>query len=395
MALIRTSQRQSQRDKTSLPSTSGRSREAERQSTSPAREKVRRSRRLVGVKHIRKRELIPFTRQAAGMLNAGMSIVATISTLQEQATHPGFRSLLNDLRATIESGSPFSEGIARYPQVFSDIYVNMVRAGERSGQFAEIMKRLAALLDSSARLVRKVKSALTYPIVVLSLALLIAFGLITFVVPVFSEMFESFGSKLPAPTQVLVDTSAFIGDNWAYLLAFFVIGGWIMQAWARSRNGTRIIHRLTLRVPVFGELILKVIIARFARLLGQMLTSGVPILDALQVTANSTGNLVVEESLLKARNMVQEGQTLSDAMEGKPYLPILLVRMSAAGEKSGRLDEMLDNVADAYDDEVETMLATLTSLMEPFLMVFLGIIIGSIVIAMFLPIFQISTVISG
>lgn len=391
MALIQTNRSQFQPSRTTPPPRPRETRDASSGNASH----TGRQRRVAGIRHIRKRELIPFTRQSAGMLNAGMSIVATVATLQEQATHPGFRALLSDLRATIESGSPFSEGLAQYPQVFNEMYVNMVRAGERSGQFADIMKRLAALLDSSARLVRKVKSAITYPAVVLTLALIIAFGLITFVVPVFKEMFEGFGSKLPAATQMLVDLSDFIGTNWYYLLAVAVVGVWILRAWANTSQGRYTLHKAALRLPVFGPLILKVVIARFARLLGQMLTSGVPILDAMSITARSTGNRIIEESLNAARSGVQEGQTLSAAMEGRPFLPILMIRMTAAGEKSGRLDEMLCNVADSYDDEVETMLATLTSLMEPFLMVFLGIIIGSIVVAMFLPIFQIGNVVSG
>lgn len=359
----------------------------------PVKEKKGGGKKVVGLKHIKEKEVIPFTRQAAGMLNAGMSIIATISTLEEQAAHPGFKSMLNSLRMTIEGGAPFSDGLAQYPAVFSDMYINMIRAGERSGQFAEIMKRLAALLDSSARLVRKVKSALTYPIVIMSLALIIAGALITFVVPVFAEMFAGFGSALPGPTQALVDLGEFVKRNWYYLLGGGYAASFFFKRWAATPQGVRKIHAFVLRLPVFGELILKVVIARFARLLGQMLSSGVPILDAMNITAKSCGNKVIEDSLMKAMMQVQEGQTLSVAMENKPFLPTLMIRMAAAGEKSGRLDEMLGNVADTYDDEVETMLGTLTSLMEPFLMVFLGAIIGTIVVAMFLPIFQMSSVV--
>ncbi len=351
--------------------------------------------RVVGAKHIRKKEVIPFTRQAAGMLNAGMSIVATVEALQEQAAHRGFQALLATLRGHIESGSPFSDGLAQFPTVFSEMYVNMVRAGERSGQFAEIMRRLAILLDSSARLVRKVKSALTYPVVILCLALIIAFALITFVVPVFKEIFEGFGSELPGPTQALVELSEFIVDYWAYLLVGMMLVGYGFRLWAKTRPGRWTLHRMCLKLPVFGPLILKVVIARFTRLLGQMLSSGVPILDAMSITARATGNVVIERSILVAREQVEKGETLSSAMEGQPFLPTLMVRMTAAGEKSGRLDEMLTNVADSYDDEVETLLATLTSLLEPFLMIFLGVIIGSIVVAMFLPIFKIGTVVGG
>ncbi len=395
MAIIQTQRPQLSTNRT-LPASGGNSRQGLHRQRRPASSTKRSAgRKVVGVRHIRNKELIPFTRQSAGMLNAGMSIIATISTLQEQASHSGFRALLTDLRNAIESGSPFSEGLALHEEIFGEMYINMVRAGEKSGQFAEIMKRLAALLDSSARLVRKVKSALTYPIVIMLVAVLIAFLLVTFVVPVFGEMFEGFGAKLPLPTQILMNTSAFIENNWYLLLGGFFGAGWLFRRWAKTAGGQRTIHRSVLKLPVFGALILKVVIARFSRLLGQMLTSGVSILDAMEITARSCGNKVIEDSLMAARTAVEEGQTLSAAMDKRPYLPTLLVRMSAAGEKSGRLDEMLVNVADAYDDEVETMLGTLTSLMEPFLMVFLGVFIGGIIVALFLPIFQIGNIVAG
>lgn len=391
MALIRTSRTFSTSQQRAEPA---RPRTERRVAQTTKKEETFQASSLKGASYIRKRELIPFTRQTAGMLNAGMSIIAAIGTLQEQASHKGFHALLTSLRSSIESGAPFSEGLSLYPEIFSDIYVNMVKAGESSGQFAEIMRRLASLLESSARLVRKVKSAMTYPVIILCLAVIIAFLIITFVVPVFTEMYADFGSALPLPTMILVAISDGISEYWYILLGGLVLTGWILGRWARTNPGRRAMHRLILRVPVFGELVHKVVIARFARLLGQMLTSGISILDAMEITARSCGNILIEESLMAARHSVEEGQTLSGAMEDRPYLPTLMVRMTGAGEKSGRLDEMLVNVADAYDDEVETMLATLTSLIEPFLMIFLGIFIGAIVIALFLPIFGITNVIS-
>jgi type IV pilus assembly protein PilC len=359
-----------------------------------AAKQVRAARGVTGISHIVKKELIPFTRQSGGMLNAGMSIVSTIGTLEEQAVHPGFKALLSKIRGVIEGGAPFSDALSQYPKIFNEMYVNMVRAGERSGQFADIMRRLGLLLASSARLVRKVKSAVTYPLVVLSLSLIIAAGLIVFIVPVFRELFDGFGSALPKPTQILVDASDAMRSYWYYIIAGFGAFGYTFRAWARTSTGERTIHGRVLRLPVFGELIQKVVIARFARLFGQMLKSGVPILDAISITARSTGNRVIESSLLKAREGIQSGMTVADAMEGKPFLPVLMIRMIGAGEKSGRLDEMLENVADSYDEEVETMLATFTSLIEPFMMVFLGIIVGGLLVAMFLPIFKMSTIIS-
>ena len=351
--------------------------------------------RIKGVGQIKKRELIPFTRQTASMLNAGMSILSTLSTLEDQCSHPGFRLILKTLRENVENGSPFSDGLRHFPKVFDDMYINMVAAGEKSGQFAAVLKRLAFMMDSSSRLVRKVKSALTYPTVILSLALLIAAGLVTFVVPVFKEMFTGFGAKLPGPTQILVDLSDAVHHHWLVLIIGIGLTVFGLRKWLATPLGRLTFDKFLLRLPVFGPLTQKVAIARFCRLFAQMLTSGVPILDAMQVVACSMGNKVIEGAILSARAGIEQGNTLSASLEGKPCLPLLMIRMIAAGEKSGRIDEMLESIAETYDDEVETTLATLTSLMEPFLMVFLGVIIGGIVVAMFLPIFKIGNVVSG
>ena len=351
--------------------------------------------RVSGVKKILKNELIPFTRQMASMLNAGMSILAAVSTLEEQCMHPGFKRVLRVLRESIESGMSFSDGLRHFPQIFDDMYLNMVAAGEKSGQFASVLRRLAAMLDASARLVRKVKSAMAYPIIVLTIALAIAGALITFVVPVFAEMFEGFDSKLPGPTLFLVSVSNFIRKHWYVLLPIIVVLIFAFRKWKASKAGRYQYDALILKLPVFGELVQKVSIARFSRLFAQFLVSGVPILDAMQVVALSIGNKVIEGSILAARDGIEQGNNLSTSLEGKPYLPTLMIRMIAAGEKSGRIDEMLDSVADTYDDEVEATLAALTSLMEPMLMVFLGLIIGSIVIAMYLPIFKLGTVVNN
>jgi len=350
--------------------------------------------RINGIGQIKKRELIPFTRQMASMLNAGMSILSALSTLEDQCMHPGFKLVLKTLRETVESGMPFSEGLQQFPKIFDEMYVNMVAAGEKSGQFAAVLKRLAFMMESSARLMHKVKSALTYPAVILSLALIIASGMIVFVVPVFKDMFAGFGSALPGPTQVLVNVSDFTHKHWLVLLAAIVGAVVGFRKWRASPSGHYKFDQIMLQVPIFGPLTQKVAVSRFCRLFAQMLTSGVPILDAMQVVARSMGNKVIEEAILSARSGVEQGNTLSSSLEGKDCLPILMIRMIAAGEKSGRIDEMLESVAETYDEEVETTLGTLTSLMEPFLMVFLGVVIGGIVIAMFLPIFKIGTVVS-
>lgn len=351
--------------------------------------------RVVGVGVIRKRELIPFTRQVSSMLNAGMSILTAVATIEEQVKHPGFKRVLEGVRESVESGEAFSQGLQRFPQIFDELYINMVYAGERSGQFAAVLRRLAIMLDSSARLVRKVKSAMMYPAVIMSLAVLISAGLIVFIVPVFKEMFEGFDAELPGATQFLVDVSNFLRAH--YVAVPLGLVGVVMgfRWWYRSKGGRVQFDTLVLRLPVFGDLVQKVSIARFCRLFAQMITSGVPILDAMQVVANSIGNKVIEGAIMEARVAVEQGNTLSASLEGKRCLPVMMVRMIAAGEKSGRLDEMLESVADTYDDEVEVTLASLTSLMEPLLMVFLGVMVGGIVISLFMPIFKLGSVIGG
>jgi len=315
--------------------------------------------------------------------------------LHEQAEMPAFHAVLGNLLATIEGGAPFSEALACYPQIFDSLYVNMVRAGERSGEFAPTMKRLAIMLESSLKLKRKVKGAMAYPVVVMTMALSIAFGIITFVVPIFAGIYKDFGGKLPLPTSILLMLSNGIRHNLFIILPVAVLAVYLFRRWAKTPGGEWLIHARLLRLPIWGPLTQKAAVARFTRLLAQMLRSGVPIMEALALVAKATGNRVIEHAIMEARNSVEQGGTITSGLQDKTCLPKLMIRMVAAGEKSGRLDEMLDNIADTYDDEVETMLAALTSLLEPLLMVFLGVVIGGIVIALFLPLFNMSQLVSG
>ncbi len=348
-----------------------------------------------GAKKIVNKELGPFTRQISSMMTSGMSLVASLSALHDQAETPAFRVVLGELLASIEGGATFSDALARYPQIFDSLYVNMVRAGERSGEFAPTLKRLAMMMETSAKLKRKVKGAMTYPVVVMTMALSIAFGIITFVVPVFASMYADFGGKLPLPTQVLLSISNGIRGNILYIIPSAMVGIFLFRRWAKTPQGQWTIHAKLLKVPVFGVLTQKVAVARFTRLLSQMLRSGVPILEALELVAKATGNRVIEKAIMDARHSVEQGGTITSGLQDKECLPKLMIRMVEAGEKSGRLDEMLDNIADTYDDEVETMLAALTSLMEPLLMVFLGVVIGGIVVALFMPLFKMGQLVSN
>ena len=350
--------------------------------------------KVKGAKKIAANEVIPFTRQLASMLAAGMTILASIQTLAEQCSNPEFKKVLEHLSEVIEGGAPLSAGLAEYPQLFDEMYVNMVIAGEQSGEFAGIMRRLAVILGASSRLHKKVKSAMTYPTVIVSIALLMAAGLIQFVVPIFAEMFSGFGKQLPALTQSLVDLSEFVKHWWWVITGVLIVGGFLFKRWKATRAGHLKWDEFKLKMPVFGILNQKAAIGRFCRLLAQMISAGVPILKSLEVVAGSLGNYVLENSVMEARQEVEQGNQLSPSLEGKPYMPVLMIRMLAAGEKAGKVEDMLESVADSYDEEVEMLLATLTSLMEPFLMVFLGVVIGTIVMAMFLPIFNMGSLAS-
>ncbi len=351
--------------------------------------------RVRGARRIVARDLPTFSRQMAAMLSAGMSIVAAIETLEEQAATPSFRMVLGEIRRSIENGAAFSEALEPIPEVFDELYVNMVRSGERSGQFAETMQRISELLEANAKLRRKVRSAMTYPIVVLSLALVIATGMILFIVPVFSQMYEDFGGALPGPTQFLVNLSHGAKKYGLFVLPTIVAAVYLFNRWRKTDNGALVMDRFYLRAPVVGVLVQKVAIARFSRTLGQLVKSGVPILSALEIVSKACGNRVIGAAIMAARTGVERGDPISAGLAGKDCIPSILVRMLAAGEKTGKIDDMLENIADTFDDEVEAMLASLTSMIEPMLMVLLGVIIGSIVVCMFLPIFKMGELVSS
>ncbi len=341
-------------------------------------------------------ELLPgFSRQLSAMLSAGMPIVASLDGLEEQADNPNFKYVIQQIKKSIENGAAFSEALRQYPSVFDDLYANMVKGGETGGQLAETISRLAGFLEASAKLKRKVKSAMMYPVIVLCIAITIAIGMILFIVPVFGEMFKDFGAALPAPTQFLLNMSVWM-KKWGILVVMGITGGVILfKKWKATPAGAYKFDEMVLNAPVFGELNKKVASARFARTFGQLIRSGVPILSALEIVSGATGNKVAGKIIMNARSAVEKGEPLSSVMLTQKVFPIMLVRMLQAGEKTGKVDEMMDSIADFYDDEVETMLGGLTSLLEPLLMVFLGVIIGGIVMCMFLPIFKMGSVVGG
>ena len=340
-------------------------------------------------------DILPaFSRQLAAMLTSGMPIVASLDALEEQTDNVGFKNVIIHVKAAIEGGASFSEALSLYPSIFDDLYINMIKGGESGGKLAETIGRLASFMEASSRLRRKVKSAMMYPVIVLCISIALAIGMIVFIVPVFGNMFADFGAELPAPTQFLLNVSDFIRKYGIYIAIIFGVALFAFNKWNATPEGGLTVDQLKLKMPVFGELTSKVAAARFARTLGQLISSGVPILSALEIVAGATGNKAAGKVVMNASIAVENGDPLSSAMLTQTAFPKMLVRMLQAGEKTGKIDVMMDNIADFYDDEVETMLEGLTSLLEPLLMVFLGVIIGGIVLCMFMPIFKMSEVVN-
>ena len=346
---------------------------------------------------VKETDLVLFTRQLATMIEAGISLVQALTALYEQCDpkrQKGLRNVISDVTAHVQGGESFNEAIAKHPRVFNRLFVSMVKAGEAGGLLSEILDRLAGFLEASARLRKKVKSAMTYPTIVICIAFLITTFLIVRVVPVFGEIFKDFGAKLPGPTQFLIDLSDFVRAKWYFLI--LGIGGSIfgIRAFLHSTRGRQLSDRWKLKLPVFGPLIHKICMSRFSRTFAQLIRSGVPILEVLDIVGGSAGNHVVEESIKGVSLDVEKGDNLSVALSKKQIFPPMMLRMVAAGESTGRIDGMLEKMADFWDEEIEAMLDALTSLIEPLLIIFLGVIVGGIVIAMFLPIFKLNEVVS-
>ncbi len=346
---------------------------------------------------VKETDLVLFTRQLATMIEAGISLVQALTALYEQCDpkrQKNLRTVISDVTARVQGGETFHEAIAKHPRVFNRLFVSMVKAGEAGGLLSEILDRLAGFLEASARLRKKVKSAMTYPVIVISIAFLITTFLIVRVVPVFGEIFKDFGASLPAPTQFLIDLSDFIRARWYFMILGMVAVFFGLRTFLRSTKGRQWSDKYKLKLPVFGPLIHKICMSRFARTFAQLIRSGVPILEVLDIVGGTSGNHVVEESIKGVSADVEKGDNLSVALSKKKIFPPMMLRMVAAGESTGRIDTMLEKMADFWDEEIEALLDALTSLIEPLLIVFLGVIVGGIVIAMFLPIFKLNEVVS-
>jgi type IV pilus assembly protein PilC len=351
------------------------------------------SKRVSGAGKIRVKELPMYTRQMAAMLSSGMPLVQSIVALEEQTANKNFKAVLAGVRVNVEGGSMYSDALNEYPQVFDELYVNMMRAGETGGMLAETSERVATFLEASNRLRAKVKSAMMYPSVVMSVALIISTALIVFIVPTFATMFAGFGAELPAPTQMLLNTSNFIRDYWYIVLAAIAALTYSLRRYVRTEKGGYMLALFRLRFPLIGKLVRKIAITRFASTFAQLMASGVPIIQAMSIVGLATGNKVIGKAILDARANVEQGKTVSDTLQDNKEFPSMLIHMLSAGEQTGKMEEMLSKLSEFYQEEVDTMLEGLTSMLEPLLMVVIGVMIGGIVLAMFMPIFRMTEVV--
>lgn len=358
----------------------------------PILEKAKKKRRLWGRK-IKADEIVIFSRQLATMVGAGLPVLQGLSTLKEQVTNPRLAKVLSDVIASVEGGSSFSEAIGAHPKVFNSLFVNMGRAGEASGQLAEILERIATYLEDMASLRRRVKSAMMYPMIVTIMAFAITLVLLLKVIPVFKGIYADFGGELPYMTTVLIKISELLNQYiWVFGIAFvgLVVG---IRYGVKTERGRRMIDKIKFKIPIVGDLSRKVCISRFSKTFSTLIQSGVPILSAMSIVATTSGNKVIEEGVNKAAEKIREGESIADPLKETEVFPPMVIKMIAVGEKTGQLDHMLEKVAQFYDEEVKTTVAGLTSLIEPLLIGFLGIVVGGIVISMFLPIFKLTTII--
>ena len=343
---------------------------------------------------VTQRDVVIFTRQLATMIDAGLPIVQALDLLARQTENKTFSGVIATLKNEVESGSAFVESLARHPAVFDELYINMVSAGEMGGMLDTILVRLAAYMEKAMKLRAQIKSAMIYPISVVCVAVLVTALLLAYVIPVFSEMFAGFGEELPLPTQLAINLSAVVVAYFWYLVAGSVGTLVSMRAYYRTERGRQTIDGLVLRLPLIGDIFRKAAVARFTRTLSTLVSSGVPILDALAITGKTAGNTVVEHAVLAARQSIGEGKTLADPLIRSQVFPPMVCQMVQVGETTGALDTMLAKIADFYDDEVDTAASNLTTLVEPVVILFLGIIIGGLVVSMYLPIFQLGTVLN-
>jgi len=337
---------------------------------------------------VKQHDIILFARQFSTMIDAGLPIIQCLDILYSQQSNVSFKKMLKEIKESVEGGATLAEALKKFPKHFDDLFVNMIAAGEAGGILDAILRRLAAYMEKAAKLKAQVKGAMTYPIVTLIIAILVLAVILVFVIPVFQEMFADFGGELPGPTQFVVTISELVKSKILYIIIGTVLFIFAFKRAYRTQRGRDITDDLLLKMPVFGDLLRKVSVAKFTRTMGTMLSSGVAILEALDIVAKTAGNRTVEKAIYNVRTGIAEGRTMADPLTESGVFPPMVCQMIGVGESTGALDAMLEKIADFYDEEVDQSVENLTALIEPFMLVFLGVTIGGLVVAMYLPIFK-------
>jgi type IV pilus assembly protein PilC len=340
-------------------------------------------------------ELTMFTQQLSSLLIAGLPLVQCLEALQDQTEDACFRIVIRDVRLDISQGNSFSSAVKKFPRAFNSLFISMVEAGEASGGLAEILGKVAGYFEATVKLTKKVKSAMAYPIGVISLAVVLVNVLLIFVIPVFAAMFADFGAKLPMPTQVLIDVSHFMGRYWYIIAAVCYAIWWSVGKFCSTPKGRRLKDRFLVSAPIFGNLVHKIALSRFSRTYATLIRSGVPILRTLEIVATASNKVQIEDACQEIAKHVSQGGQVSEILASNEFFPPMMKHMVKAGEATGNVDGMMNKIADFYDVECDATVSALTSLIEPLLIVILGIIVGGIVMAMFLPIFQLGAVAGG
>lgn len=342
---------------------------------------------------VKPRDIVIFTRQFATMIDAGLPIVQALDILARQNENKAFKAILMGVKESVESGATLADGLAKYPKAFDQLYVNMINAGENGGILDVILERLSTHMEKAMKLKREVKTAMIYPSVVVAAAGIVTSVLLIFVIPTFADLFSDFGSSLPLPTQLVINLSNFFVANWYIIFGGLGISFSMLTRFAKTERGKEVIHPLALKLPVFGDIIRKVAVAKFTRTLGTMVSSGVAILEALNICSRTSGNKVVEMEVQRARLAISEGKSMVEPLQDSVVFPPMVIQMIGVGESTGALDAMLQKIADFYEDEVDNAVGAMKQLIEPLMILVLGTIIGGLVIAMYLPIFKMGSVV--
>ncbi len=342
---------------------------------------------------VKEKDVVIFCRIFSTMINAGLPLIQCLDLLAQQEQNKAFSKIIRTVKEDIEGGTSLTDALKKHPKVFDDLFVNLIAAGEAGGILDVILQRLSAYLEKVMKLKAKVKSAMTYPIAVLVISFAVVALLLIKVIPVFKKMFEGMGGELPGPTQMLITASEFAQSYWWLIVGVIVLIGFAFNRFYATKKGRWIVDSTFLRMPVFGPLFKKVAVAKFSRTMATMMSSGVPILEGLNIVSKTAGNVVVEDALLKTRQSISEGRSIAEPLSETGIFPAMVVQMIAVGEATGALDSMLNKIADFYDDEVDAAVEAMTALLEPAMMVFLGGIVGGMIIAMYLPIFKLASVV--